>query len=225
MKRAARIAWSISLPTLVGVLLFFFLVAPARAPYGGKNSLGGRTIASLQEEEFDHRILQMQHCYGIRFQAERATLERRRVCKALVVHHLTERLAKPGTFLRAPIEFRCEDTAFARKPTSEEVLSIAVLKPNAEFQEIENVLTKEMDMIAAEETEHRYATETCRFLTECKWAMRPQAFSFRKLASCLGTDDVMRRKILVDEIASMIFRVRSSQKKGLYTELVREAQK
>lgn len=222
MRRAARVAWSITAPTLLAVLFLLFTVAPARAPQGGKNSLGGRTIASIQEDDFDRRLLRYQLCYGVRFRAEQSTLERRRVCKAMLVHKLDAALEKPGAFFRVPVEFQCDDTAFARQPASDEIAS---LKPNAEFQAIDRVIAAHLEPGEASEREDFFAREACLFLTDCKWAMRPNHLSLRKLASCLSTPDMAHRKILLDEIGAMLFRARNTRSKLLYSELLQEARK
>lgn len=225
MERAARIAWGVIAPMLLAVLFLLFTVAPARAPQGGKNSLGGRTIASMQEEDFDRRIMRYQLCYGVRFRGEQSTQERRRVCKAMLVHRLDSVFEKPGAFFRVPVEFQCEDTAFGhREPSSVEFESVS-LKPNAEFRAIDRFLSAHLEQTEASEREDHFAREACMFLTECKWAMRPNHLSIRKLASCLSTPDIAHRRILLDEIGAMLFRSKGGRAKLLYSELLKDARK
>lgn len=224
MKRAAKIAWSFVGTVLPAFLLFFFVIAPARAPHGGKKSLGGRTIASLQEEEFDRQLLRYHLCYGVDFNAANATLERRRVCKALVVHRLQLALDRPGAFLKEPLEFQCEDTVFA-KPNLETSAVSVILKPNAEFAAMDEALSRAVDVADVGESTDRFAKQACEFLTDCKWATRANNFSLRKLGSCFSTPNLTHRKILLDEVAGMLFRVKDSPSKDLYAHLLEEAHK
>jgi len=223
MKRAVRIAWSFSFTFLVTAVLFFVVIAPARAPQGGKNSLGGRTIASLQEEDFDKKILRYQLCQGVRFYADTATLERRRVCKAMLVHEMEAFLGASGAYLRTPVEFHCQDTSIGKKEWENgEGQPAVALQPNFEEQEMEKVLAASVDHKIVSEEEDKFARDACEFLSECKEAMRPKTLSFRHLGHCLMTENITHRKILLDEIASMLFRVELSSK-ILYADLLDEA--
>lgn len=220
-KKVAHWAWRFAMPFLFVLMLSFVAIEPARAPRGGKNSLGGRTIASMQEEEFDRRLLTLQLCYGVRFNGASATPPRRRVCKALLVHSLDKVLEAPGALLKYPVEFRCEDTVFTRAVASNEFSGLTVsLKPNEEFKAIRDMIEKSVEIISATEDRILAARQTCEFLTDCKWAMRPQGLSFRKLASCLGTPDIARRKILLDELGAMLFKVKSRQNRVLFADLL-----
>ncbi|MGZ3706658.1 MAG: hypothetical protein ACXVA8_11560, partial [Bdellovibrionota bacterium] len=55
---------------------------------------------------------------------------------------------------------------------------------------------------------------------DCKWAMRPQSFSFRKLASCMTTGNATHRKILLNEVGAMLFGGKSGRRRTLYPNLV-----
>jgi hypothetical protein len=220
-KKVVHWVWRIAVPFLLVTIFFFVVIEPARAPRGGKNSLGGRTLASLQEEEFDHRLLSLQLCYGVKFNGDSATPQRRRVCKALLVHSLNKVLAAPGAILKFPVDFRCEDTVFPKNiPAADTVGLSVVLKPNEEFPAIKDALDKSIETVAATEDQALSARQTCEFLTDCKWAMRPQNLSFRKLASCVGTPDMARRKIVLDEFGAMLFRVKSRQSQVLISQLL-----
>jgi hypothetical protein len=200
---------------------FLFLVTPARAPYGGKNALGGRTIASIQEREFDHKLMFYQLCFGVRFTAEKATLERRRVCKAMLVHRLDQELSIPGAYLKRPVEFRCDDTIFT--PKSEKGDDAVALKPNKEFDAIDGVFSSSMEHATVAESTDEFARDACNFLTDCKLATTPYKLSFRKLASCFATGNLTHRRILLDEVGAMLFRAKENQTKILYAELLDEA--
>jgi hypothetical protein len=224
MKRAAKQLWSIFVVLLLSTAMFLFTISPARAPHGGKNSLGGRTIASLQEREFDQKLLQFQLCYSVNFNAERATPERRRVCKALLVHRLEKFLANPGSYLKAPMEFHCEDTVFSRPKGKDDDLIHVAMQPNKEFEAIDVAIQANLEPGSVGESLDRKAKQACSFLTDCKLAMGPQGLSFRKLAQCFSTGNVTHRKILLDEVAAMLFKAKEQQNKILYADLLLEAQ-
>ncbi len=220
MKQAVKVAWSLGVPALLAVLLFFFLVVPARAPSGGKLWTGGRTIASLQEQDFDRRLLKLQICYGVRVQASQCTLERRRVCKAMVVHELESALDAQGKYLRAPLQFQCEDTALTKsRDSSQDLVS---LRPNAEISSIQAALKTGLSQAAVNLVLHQEAREACEFLTECKWAMRPQSLSLRRIGSCLSTANATHRKVLLDEVGAMLFGGKGERRNTLYPQLVED---
>jgi hypothetical protein len=224
MRRLAKAAWNVFFTAFLTTAFFLFFVSPARAPYGGKNSLGGRTIASMQEKDFDHRLLHFQLCYGVKFSADSATLERRRVCKAMLVSRLDQVLSVPGAYFRSPMEFRCENTVFVRSTASDQGVSV-VLKPNEEFNAIDKAIAENLERAEVGESTDRFARQACEFLTSCKLAMTGTNFSFRKLAACFSTGDLTRRKILLDEVGAMVFRAKQSQAKILYAELLEDAHK
>jgi hypothetical protein len=223
MKKVVKQAWSIFVVLLISTGMFLFTISPARAPHGGKNSLGGRTIASLQEREFDQKLLQYQLCYAVNFNSERATLERRRVCKALLVHRLDRALSAPGSYLKAPMEFHCEDTVFS-KPNQTGDLIHVVMQPNREFESIDQAVAANLEPGSVGESLDRKAKQACSFLTECKLAMGPQGLSLRKLAQCFSTGNVTHRKILLDEVGAMLFRAKEKQNKILYSDLLLDSQ-
>lgn len=217
MKRAVKVAWSLGAPALLAVLFFFFLVAPARAPSGGKLWTGGRTIASLQEEDFDRRLLKLQICHGVRLAADKCTLERRRVCKALVVHELEAVLATNGHHLSAPLEFQCLDTALSK---SSEDLDGVPLQPNGEVKAIQTALKAGLRENSVTVSQHLEAQEACEFLTDCKWAMRPRSLSLRRLGSCLTTANATHRKVLLDEVGAMLFGGKGARRSTVYPQLI-----
>jgi hypothetical protein len=217
MKRTLKVAMSVGSSFALAVLFFFLLIAPARAPSGGKLWTGGRTIASLQEEDFDRRLTRIQLCYGVKLSAEQCTLERRRVCKAMLVHEVESAVEVPGHFLKAPVEFRCEDTALARPGIDDDAVA---LRPNGEHAAIRDALDPLLLETSASEASQAQAKEACEFLTGCKWAMRPQTFSLRKLASCLTTPNATHRKVLLNEVGAMVFGSSRVRHHTLYSHLV-----
>lgn len=221
MKKAAKLAWSIGAPLGLAMIFFFFMISPARAPAGGKNWTGGRTIASLQEEDFDRRLMRLQLCYGVKVVAEQCTLERRRVCKALLVHELEAALNTQGSYLSTPLEFHCEDTALSKPSVDDD--GVVSLKPNKETAEIQKALSGSVKVAASTaelSDSHLKAREACEFLTDCKWATRPGTLSMRKLGSCLTTNNAMHRTILLNEVAAMLFGGKSSRRATLYPQLI-----
>ena len=221
MKKAAKLAWSIGAPLGLATVFFFLIISPARAPAGGKNWTGGRTIASLQEEDFDRRLMRLQICYGVKVVAEQCTLERRRVCKALLVHELEAALNTRGAYLASPLEFHCEDTALAKPPLEED--GVVSLKPNKEAAEIQKALNgsiKTASSSADISDNHQKARDACEFLTDCKWATRPGTLSLRKLGNCFTTNNAVHRTILLNEVAAMLFAGKSSRRATLYPQLI-----
>lgn len=221
MKRAVKLAGSLVATTVLAALLFLFLVNPARAPSGGKRWTGGRTIASLQEEEFDRRLLKLQLCYGVKMVADRCTLERRRVCKAMLVHELEPLLEAKGTYLKSPMEFHCQDTAVGKSLMDDE--DSVSLRPNLETASIQGAMDANLVQLEPSDTQHLKAREACEFLTDCKWSMRPQSFSLRKLASCISTPDATHRKVLLNEAGAMLFGGKAARRNSLYSRLVEKA--
>ena len=218
MKRAVKLAGSLAATLALAMVLFLFLVNPARAPVGGKRWTGGRTIASLQEEEFDRRLLKLQLCYGVKVVADRCTLERRRVCKAMLVHELEPALEAKGTYLKAPVEFHCQDTAVGKSILDDE--DSVSLRPNLESASIGLALDANLVQLEPSESQHLAARQACEFLTDCKWSMRPQSFSLRKLASCISTPDATHRKVLLNEAGAMLFGGKSARRNTLYSRLI-----
>jgi hypothetical protein len=221
MKRAIKLAGSLVATLVLATVLFLFFINPARAPSGGKRWTGGRTIASLQEEDFDRRLLNLQLCYGAKVVADRCTLERRRVCKAMLVHELEPVLEAQGSYLKAPVEFHCQDTAVGKALLDDD--DSVSLRPNLESAAIRGALSSNLSQLTPSVDQHKRVREACEFLTDCKWSMRPQSFSLRKLASCISTPDAMRRRVLLDEVGKMLFGGKASRRPILYSRLVEKS--
>lgn len=192
---------------LVSVLvcvLFFAVIHPARAPQGGKKSLGGRTIASVQEEEFDHTLQKYQYCYGLRFSSENATQERRRSCKAIFVHKVEEILSrKPGSYFKEPMDFQCQDTAFSPQRKNANLDNWIFLRPNQELAVLENVLSANVVSIEVAPGLEERAKDVCDFMVDCKAAMRK--LSARKIASCFTESNSYKRRVMLDSLGQIIF--------------------
>lgn len=198
MKRSFKIAGSVGTSFALAILFFFFVVDPVHAPSGGKLWTGGRTIATLQEQgDFDKRLLRLQICYGVKLTADSCTLERRRVCKVMLVHEIESQVEQAGKFLKSPVEFRCEDTALARPGLDDDAVS---LRPNAENAAIKTALDPLLRSVSPQNPAvDARARAACEFLTDCKWAMRPSSFSLRKLASCATTANATHRSLAARE--------------------------
>jgi hypothetical protein len=217
MKRAVKVAFSVGTSALLSLLFFFFLMSSARAPSGGKLWSGGRTIASLQEDDFDKRLLKLQLCYGVKLVADQCTLERRRVCKAMLVHESETALEPSGNFLKSPVVFHCEDTAVGHPVLDEDAVT---LRPNAEISSIHAAFEGNLQASSPAPGVHKGVRESCEFITDCKWAMRPQSFSFRKIASCITTGDSTNRRILLNEVGAMLFGGKAARRHTLYPNLM-----
>lgn len=204
------------------VTFFLLSMETARAPHGGKKFIGGRSIASLQEEDFDHQLLQYRLCYGVKFSSESATLERRRVCKAFLVNRLELALSTPGSYLKKNLSFECNDTVFRRGTASSDE-TVFHLRPNSEFVVIDQALQENLTQEEVPESDDRFARKACAFLTDCKRSMTGTSFSFRKLGSCFFTNNITHRKILLDQVGSMLFHAQSAEQgKILFAELLHQ---
>lgn len=212
-----RITGSAVLFLLLTAALFLGGIAPARAPLGGKKSLGGRTIASLQEEDFDKKLMQYRLCYGVHLQAKSATQERRRVCKAMLVHRLELSLA-PGIFFQEPVSFECVDTALGKNEWYENDHLVVALKPNAEDKAIDLVFASKLSSENVAQDRAEKIASACHFLADCRTAMAPGQLSLRKVGSCFFSDDTMQRELLLDMVGRMLFRVKDNR--VLYSQLL-----
>src|SRR5690606_7039440 len=145
-------------------------------------------------------------CYGVRFEGELATPERRRVCKAILVHNLEQSLSEVGTYFNTQVEFRCENTAMGRRLWSDELNKpIAALQPNTEFDTIAEVFRKRLEKKEVLPRVDEKARSACEFVSRCKWALRFDSFSIRRIASCFAADDSLHRTLMVDTVANVIF--------------------
>ncbi len=223
MQRAVRIVWSGFVTLFFAALIFFIFVGPAKAPKGNKRSLGGRTIASVQEEEFDRTLYEYSTCYGIRFVAKQATPERRRVCKAILVHQLGQSLAETGTYFPIPVEFRCENTAMGQRIWFNDLSQpIAALQPNSEFVTIDEIVKKNLEHDNVPMEVDNKVRDACHFIANCKRALRFETFSIRKIASCFTDDDSLHRRMMVDTVGDLVFP--NSREKLLVADLLHELQ-
>lgn len=220
MKKVTKIAWSVLFTTFLSAFLFLVNTGPARAPHGGKKFITNRSIASLQEEDFDKQLALYEICYGVKLNTDGCTLERRRVCKAMLVHRLDSTLAEPGTFFRQPLNFDCQDTAFKKKLASLEEAQIP-LKPNAEFQAIDRAIEDSIYRETVDTWKDRKARLACSYLVDCKQAMTGHNISLRKVRECMLTKDLAHRKILLDHLGSLVFRVNTKNRsRFLYAEFL-----
>jgi len=223
MRKAMRMAWSGFVTVLFATVIFFVLIQPAKAPKGNKRSLGGRTIASIQEEEFDRVLQQYQECYGVRFVAATATPERRRVCKAVLVHQLSQALGESGTYFVAPVEFRCENTAMGRRSWYNEMNhAVAALQPNTELATIDAILKEQLDRRQVSMDVDARARDACAFISSCKRALSFERFSLRKIGTCFTDNNALHRRMMVDTVGEFVFP--RSREKLLIADLLHELQ-
>ncbi|NUM88807.1 MAG: hypothetical protein HUU37_06365, partial [Bdellovibrionales bacterium] len=196
------------------LVLFLFAVEPARAPKGGRKNLGGRTIASLQEEDFDRALHRYEVCYGVRLEASLATPERRRVCKALLVHELNASLEAPGSYLEKPLVFRCHNTSLGRRAGHAEGDEEILLQPNREQAAIHEGLSPLLRQVNVSAEADREVRDACGFVSRCQRAMGLEGLSLRQLGSCLADRDALHQRLMGDTFARLLF-PRSSQGKRL----------
>jgi len=189
------------------VVFFFFLATkPARAPHGGKKFLGGRTIASIQEEDFDKSLYKYRYCYGIKFSGKKASQERRRACKAILVHKVEEVLQKgPGAYFKEPLQFQCDDTSLGPVQRGEGENKIFALRPNDELVVLERWLNAKLDFANQNPELEKRALDVCSFLVSCRMAMGMSGFSLRKIASCIMEDDEYRRRVMMNALSQIVF--------------------
>jgi hypothetical protein len=223
MQKAVRMVWSGFVTACLAVVIFFIFIGPAKAPKGDKHSLGGRTIASIQEEDFDRTLQRYNICYGVRFAANQATPERRRVCKAILVHRLEQSLAETGTYFPMQVEFRCENTAMGRKIWYDDLNQpVVALQPNAEFDSIEDLIKQHLDRKQVSASVDNQVRDACQFISRCKRALRFETFSIRRVASCFTDDDSLHRRMMVDTISDLVFP--KAKEKLLVADLLHELQ-
>jgi hypothetical protein len=206
-RQKASGLWRILLGALfMGFLLFLVGPPSARAPHGGRNNLGGRTIATMQEQEFDRRLLQYQICHNVRFEAPGAAIERRRACKAVLVNRLDRVLGEAGSSLTEPLVFHCEDTAVARQLAQQDSSGEVIrMQPNLEFMAIDQALERRIERAPVAESVDLRARDLCTFLADCRWASRPGQVSFRKIWACFSSDNAQQRNAYLDLWSDVFF--------------------
>lgn len=224
MKKSLCFLWRNIFAGIFVLLLFWVSIPSARAPMGNKKFLGGRTIASIQEEDFDKTLYRYQYCYGLQLRGERATQERRRACKAILVRSIEEALQrKPGAYFRHNMVFQCEDTALGPlhwKDTKQEDTTIIALRPNHEEIVIAQAILENLDYVSSASPElEAKAKDICNFYVDCKKAMRLENFSVRKIGSCLAERDEYKRRVILNSVSKLIFRA-PSQKGMLVSEVL-----
>lgn len=223
MRKAMRLAWSGFVTVFFAVIIFFVLIQPAKAPQGNKKSLGGRTIASIQEEEFDRILQQYQVCYGVRFVAQKATPERRRVCKAVLVHWLSQAFGESGSYFAVPVEFQCENTAMGRRSWFGDLNHpIVALQPNTESETIEGVLKEYLDRKEVSVDVDMRVRDACSFISRCKRALSFNQFSVRRVGSCFADNNSLHRRMMVDLVGEFVFP--RAREKMLIADLFHELQ-
>lgn len=204
--------WVIQFP-IIGFFVFYLFAIDADAPrfHAKQNDKVDRSIAALQESFFDKKLQHYEYCYGVKFFKTEVEANRRRACKAMLVHKLDNALSEPGTYLTASLQFRCQGTGGGlSKWENWRAQPVYVLKPNHEMKTIDQAITKNL---AKTEDDHSWqrAYGLCKKMQECKRATQKESFSWVKVKSCLVTlDNDMRRVVFVDYI-SRFFRTKPSR--------------
>ncbi len=188
-------------------LLFITWNTLAQAPAGEDLGIySGRSIAQIQEEDFDRRLNRYRHCYGVQVSYENASEGRRRACKALVVHKIGKALEAPGAYFNLPLSFECQNTGAGFTQwydwKSNPVLK---LKPNQEYEVIEHAIENYLKN-SFNAARWSRAQEACDFYLECRDALSFSKWNFRNLKRCFWkSDSGVATRILQQELISSVF--------------------
>lgn len=218
--RFLRLAKCLLLPFVFVFLIFPLTYRFALAPVGDKHALGGRTIASVQEEEFDLRLERLRFCYGVRLQAHDVSIDRRRACKAIVVNKLRQILGQRGVYLVQPLHIDCQDRSNGQAEWREwDGTPVLALKPNNEREMIDRIKEKYLveSEISAEKQQN--ADAACERILHCQKLVQWSAMAPIKAASCVLDRDAGRRRIIMDLIADQMFHF-SSEHPAVMTQLL-----
>lgn len=186
----------------MGIIFAHFWALRAEAPSGGRNTPGGRSIANLQEEEFDSKLQRYELCYGIRVQANSVSQLRRKTCKAQILKSLDKLLAEGDRYFEEVINFECRDYASVVKSTKSLSESILVAPENNGYEELlaKFLITRKSDPILIEHAEH-----ACKKLQRCVQNDRLGHFSLPTFLACALESDPYVRRATWDLYASKLF--------------------
>lgn len=207
-------SWSLCISIYV---LFFSAISieSARAPHGGRSALGGRTIASEQEKDFDSKIRFYDVCYGISLDAVRASFERRRVCKAMLLNRLDALFNRSGIETSKKIQFDCLETHLEKDQTAEKRVE---LLPNREAEVIDQTLKEITQEKHVSYEEDAAARSLCRRLVDCQQSYRGGQLAFRKIWQCATDPSAKHRRLFLDGLLSSFFSTAIDQSR-LYSSL------
>src|SRR3989338_2914727 len=120
------------------------MTKPAIAPKGEFFFSANRTLASLQEQEFDRELNRLRLCYGVGFESLNISLDRRRSCKAILVKKLKHAVVDTAKYFARPIKFQCQDTAETDAIWEDwRGNFIIMLQPNSEKERIDTMIAKQ----------------------------------------------------------------------------------
>ena len=197
----------VTLASLVlAILTFSYRLA--LAPQGDKRALGGRTIASVQEEEFNRKLERFDFCFGARFHNGDVSMDRRRVCKAIVVQKLNGLLNKPGVFLSRPIRLQCQDSPRGPKEWKDwDGTPVIAVRPNRELEVVEHISANYLVHREISSLQQQRADAACEHVLYCQKAVQWSAIAPMDTLRCALDKDPQRRRIILDLIANQMFHV------------------
>lgn len=166
-----------------------------------------RSLAAIQEKEFDHKLNRFNRCYGVQLSYEHASEGRRRSCKALVVHRIGSALEEQGAYFSSPLRFECQNTAAGQTEKTEwQTEPVFRLKPNLEYEVLDKAIQNYLVKVEANQDWQR-AVATCEFYLECRNDLSWSNLTFRTIRRCLmGADSNLVSRLLQREILDTIFR-------------------
>ena len=172
----------------------------------GGPEVPGRSLAALQETEFDSKLDRYRQCYGIKVSYKQASVGRRRACKALLVHRLGDVLAAPGAYFSVPLRFECQNTAKGyTKWINWENHPVLKLKPNQEYKVIDLAITNYLKT-GKNSSKWLKAKKACDFLIQCRGKLSWSQLSFDTVRRCFWNTDELARSILRDELLASLFK-------------------
>lgn len=203
--RLLQIFYNALITTLtVGMLIF---ASPAEAPADKKMQAKAkkRTIAALQEVEFDQRLERLELCYGVRVSFGDPSVSRRRTCKAIIVHDLRNALNASGTHFSKPLRFHCQSTGTGTtRFFDEDGTPVFRLKPNKEHQAIENALKNHL-VQANNPGGWIKGLRACDFYLECQKRLKWSEVNFNIVNRCIFQAGAEGRQLLWESFRSSVF--------------------
>lgn len=188
------------------IVLLLLFVSPAIAPQGDKRDPGGRTLASIQEEEFDDRLFRLETCYGVRFAVGDIARDRRRACKAILLHEIETALAAPGAVFRTPVLFRCEDTASKPSVSKDSAdRPVFALRPNDDYAQIDRVLTQYLRTAEVTTEEDKEQRRVCQAAIHCQKLLRFRTFGLGRIRACVSGEGSLRQKLVLTALSQVLF--------------------
>lgn len=200
--------------TIIGISSGFLLFAsPAQAPADPSQtpSPSSRSIAAIQEREFDAQLDRFHLCYGVDLTFDDSSDSRRRSCKAIVVHDLGRIFSTPGAMTAKPLRLHCQNSgAGATRAFDDSSVPVYRLKPNQEHETIEQAMSNHL--VQVEDIPRWLAAKrACDFYLDCQKRLDWHQISFRVINRCLFQAGVEGRQILWESFRDSVFRSQTKE--------------